>query len=79
MQSNSGLFVFDLSDCSACTADFNADGSVNTQDFLAFLTAWAGQRGEDCSGGGCSADLNGDGQVTTQDLVEFLNLWAAGC
>jgi hypothetical protein len=79
VQSNSGLFVFDLSDCSACPADFNADGSVNTQDFLAFLTAWAGRRGEDCSGGGCSADLNGDGQVTTQDFVEFLNLWAAGC
>jgi hypothetical protein len=79
VKSVSGLYVFDLSDCSACPADFNADGSVNTQDFLAFLTAWAGQRGEDCSGGGCSADLNVDGQVTTQDFVEFLNLWAAGC
>ena len=55
----------------ACDADFNGDGSVNTQDVLAFLGAWAAGDG--------SADMNGDGSVNTQDVIAFLNLWAAGC
>ena len=54
-----------------CVADFNADGSVNTQDVLAFLNAW--------SAGDTSADINGDGTVNTQDVLAFLNLWGAGC
>ncbi|MBK7403351.1 MAG: hypothetical protein IPJ41_01635 [Phycisphaerales bacterium] len=56
---------------SGCVADFNGDGSVNTQDVLAFLNAWT-------SGDG-SADINGDGNVNTQDVLAFLNLWTAGC
>lgn len=55
----------------ACIADWNADGSVNTQDFLAYLNDWAtGEQG---------ADLNNDGAVNTQDFLKFLNLWSAGC
>ncbi|MBK7403352.1 MAG: S8 family serine peptidase [Phycisphaerales bacterium] len=54
-----------------CIADFNGDGSVNTQDVLAFLNAWAA--------GQSSADINGDGNVNTQDVLAFLNLWNAGC
>jgi hypothetical protein len=54
-----------------CPADFNADGSVNTLDVLAFLNAWAGGDG--------SADINGDGSVNTLDVIAFLNLWTAGC
>ncbi len=54
-----------------CVADFNSDGSVNTQDVLAFLNAW--------NAGDSSADINGDGQVNTQDVLLFLNLWNAGC
>jgi subtilisin family serine protease len=54
-----------------CVADFNADGSVNTQDVLAFLNAW--------SAGQDSADVNGDGSVNSQDVLLFLNLWNAGC
>jgi hypothetical protein len=57
--------------CSGCVADFNGDGSVNTQDVLAFLNAW--------SAGDSSADINGDGSVNTQDVLAFLNLYAAGC
>jgi len=54
-----------------CYADFNGDGSVNSQDVLAFLNAWVIGDG--------SADANGDGTVNTQDVLVFLNLWNAGC
>ena len=55
----------------ACIADFNADGTVNTLDVLAFLNAW--------SAGDASADINGDGVVNTLDVLAFLNAWTAGC
>lgn len=55
----------------ACVADFNGDGVVNTQDFLAYLNAW--------TAGDPAADINGDGVVNTQDFLAFLNLWTAGC
>jgi hypothetical protein len=48
-------------------ADFNGDGSVNTQDVLAFLNAWNNQDS--------SSDCNGDGTVNTQDVLCFLNVW----
>lgn len=54
-----------------CRADWNGDGNVNTQDFLAYLNAW--------SSGDASADLNGDGTVNTLDFLAFLGLWSAGC
>ena len=56
---------------SSCPADFNGDTAVNTQDFAAYLNAWAS--------GDSSADMNGDGLVNTQDFAIYLNLWAAGC
>lgn len=54
-----------------CAADFNADGEVNTIDFIAFLGAW--------SAGEAEADINGDGTINTPDVIAFLNLWVAGC
>ncbi|MBN4052619.1 agmatine deiminase family protein [bacterium AH-315-K20] len=54
-----------------CIADWNQDGTVNTQDFLAFLNAWAAQDE--------SADLDNDGTTDINDLLLYLNLWAAGC
>lgn len=54
-----------------CTADFDLNGEVNTQDVLAFLNAWVA--------GEFSADINGDGTINTQDVLVFLNLWNAGC
>ena len=54
-----------------CTADFNGDGAVNTQDLIAYLGAW--------SVSDDSADINGDGLVNTQDFIAFLGLWVAGC
>jgi choice-of-anchor B domain-containing protein len=59
--------------CDACTADYNGDGELTTQDFLAYLNDFTGSTniGE--------PDLNGDGTVNTQDFLLFLNLYAAGC
>ncbi len=54
-----------------CTGDWNVDGEVNTQDFLAYLNDWAAGNGQ--------ADLNADGVVNTQDFLAFLNAWVAGC
>ncbi len=67
------LDEFSITDalCNDCVADFNNDGSVNTQDVLAFLNAW--------TAGDPSADVNGDGTVNTQDVLFFLNLWNTGC
>ena len=62
------VYVFDAA---GCAPDLNGDGQVNTQDFLAFLNAWA--RGD------AVADWNRDGRFDTQDVVAFLNDWAAGC
>lgn len=55
----------------ACAADWNADGQVNTLDFIAYLNDWAGHSSR--------ADLNGDGTVNTLDFIAYLNLWASGC
>jgi hypothetical protein len=54
-----------------CAADFNGDGSVNTQDVLAFLNAW--------NAGDESGDFNRDGTNNTLDVLAFLNAWSAGC
>ena len=56
---------------SPCPPDFNGDGAVNTQDFIAFLNAWVAHDPR--------ADWNGDGTVNTQDFIAFLNEWVAGC
>jgi hypothetical protein len=74
-----GIEIIDISDCPPCPADFNNDGTINTQDFIAFLQAWAAERTADCSAGDCLADLDDNGLVDTRDFVEFLNAWAAGC
>ncbi len=54
-----------------CPPDFNNDGQVNTQDFIAFLNAW--------TAGDPRADFNEDGTINTQDFIAFLNAWTAGC
>ncbi len=49
-------------------ADYNSDGTVNTQDFLAYLTDWVAQD--------LNADCNGDGVVNTVDFICFLTQWS---
>ncbi len=48
-------------------ADFNGDGTVNTQDFSAFLNAWILSDP--------SADCDGDGTINIVDFTCFLNVW----
>ena len=54
-----------------CTADWNNDAAVDTQDFIAYLNTWSAKSP--------GADLDGNGTVNTADFIAFLNLWAAGC
>ena len=56
---------------SECVADANADGVVDTRDFIAFLQIWS----EDDP----AADIDGNGVVDTRDFVAFLAAWAQGC
>ncbi|MBM4108499.1 MAG: EF-hand domain-containing protein [Phycisphaerae bacterium] len=56
----------------ACSrADWNEDGVIDFNDFLAFLNDFNNL--DDC------ADLNGDGVVDFNDFLEFLNIYNAGC
>ncbi len=57
-----------------CTADFNADGFVNTTDLLLLLGVF-GQTVPPFSLG----DINGDGHVTTVDLLRLLGEFGRAC
>lgn len=54
-----------------CIADFNASGTITSQDIFDFLAAWFG--------GDLSADSNLSGSDTVQDIFDFLNVWFTGC
>ena len=54
-----------------CPADVDADGVLDTRDFVTFLNAWVQ--------GGALADWDGSGGVNTLDFLAFLNQWSAGC
>ncbi|MBK7406170.1 MAG: hypothetical protein IPJ41_16580 [Phycisphaerales bacterium] len=66
-----GEFVLNVSDVHPCPADFNADGALNTLDFIAFLNAWNAKQ--------AAADFNGDGVINTIDVLTYLNAFTAGC
>jgi hypothetical protein len=56
----------------ACSrADWNEDGTVDFNDFLAFLNDFNAE--DPC------ADLNQDGTVDFNDFLEFLNIYNVGC
>ncbi|MGE3106897.1 MAG: GC-type dockerin domain-anchored protein [Phycisphaerales bacterium] len=62
-----GAFLIDRG--GSCPADFNADGSVNSQDFFDFLAAFFAS----------DADFNHDGVTNSQDFFDFLAAFFAGC
>lgn len=68
---NHGLEILDLSDCSNCAADFNADGSLDFFDINVFLAAFTTQDP--------LADFTSDGQYDFFDISAFLTAFAAGC
>ncbi|MBM4108497.1 MAG: hypothetical protein FJ255_06750 [Phycisphaerae bacterium] len=57
--------------CQGCLADWNLDGTVDFNDFLAFLN--------DFNAALPRADLNADGTIDFNDFLVFLNLFSAGC
>jgi hypothetical protein len=52
----------------SCPADLDADGSVNIDDLLALLGAWATDPGG-------PPDFDGDGTVAIEDLLTLLGTW----
>lgn len=54
-----------------CAADFNADGVVNSDDFLAFLIAYFELAPE--------ADIDQNGLLDSADFFAFLDGYFAGC
>lgn len=63
---------------SPCETDFDGNGTVNSADISAFLTAWlASQHGTSWAG-----DFNGDTAVNSADISAFLTAWldeVGGC
>jgi hypothetical protein len=54
-----------------CSADFNHDGVVNSQDFFDFLNVFFANLP--------AADFNADATVNSQDFFDFLNAFFSGC
>ncbi len=53
----------------ACPCDWNASGTLSSQDFFDFIAAFFID----------NADYNNDGQTTSQDFFDFLACFFAGC
>lgn len=55
----------------SCRADYNGDGALDFNDFLAYMN--------DFNAGNPRADLNGDGVIDFNDFLDFLNAFNTGC
>lgn len=52
-----------------CLADWNSDGSIDSQDFFDFLALFLNS----------NADINADGSTNSQDFFDFLAIFFTGC
>jgi hypothetical protein len=71
VSSGYGTITSDAATLTICPADFNCDGSRNSQDFFDFLSAFFAATP--------SADFNHDGVINSQDFFDFLTAFFAGC
>lgn len=55
-----------------CPGDFNADGNINLNDFLA-ICGELGMEGE------CVCDMDGDADVDVSDFASFLTVYGTSC
>jgi hypothetical protein len=67
---SSDSYIDDIT-VTACAADYNGDGVVNVQDFLAYVAGYAAADAR--------ADFDGNGSINVQDFLAFLAAYAAGC
>ena len=56
---------------SECDADFDGDGTIDTRDFLAYLSAWLVDD--------VLTEWDQNGVIDTRDVIAFLREWAGGC
>ncbi len=61
--------AFETPDVPACPADWDNDGDADSDDVVAFFTAW--DSGE--------ADFDGDADTDSDDIIGFFSTWDAGC
>jgi photosystem II stability/assembly factor-like uncharacterized protein len=54
-----------------CPADWDGNGTVNSTDISAFLTAWL----DSLNQGNLNADFDGNGTVNSSDISAFLTAW----
>ena len=54
-----------------CSADYNADGGVDSDDVIVFFSAW--------DVGEVRADYTADGGVDSDDIIAFFSDWDTGC
>ena len=64
-------WIATISDGTACPADWDGSGTVNSSDISAFLTAWLDSVTEP----NLVADFDGSGAVNSSDISAFLTAW----
>jgi len=69
--SATGLNLFYVLEGAGCPADWDGNGTVNSTDISAFLTAWL----DSLNQGNLDADFDGNGQVNSTDISAFLSAW----